>query len=73
MLPPLRQYSAMSPERPPDHPQIRSRAWLFLVGLPLVGVVVFVVFAVAFADYRALVLVPLGFLISAVNYRRLKA
>jgi hypothetical protein len=56
-----------------DRPEVARRAWVLLVGLPLVAVVLgVVVFAVLLSDARAYVLAASGLGVSAMNYRRLK-
>jgi hypothetical protein len=52
---------------------VKRRAWVFLIGLPLVAVVLGVVWAVLWSLVMGLVLVVCGLLVSATNYQRLKA
>ena len=55
-----------------DHPEPKRRAWALLIGLPLVAVGLGLVL-VALSYTMGFFLVVFGLLVSATNYRRLKA
>ena len=55
-----------------DEPTVKRRAWMLLVGLPLIASVLGIVLVVFWTYYGAIVLI-LGPGLSAVNYRRLKS
>jgi len=55
-----------------ERDNIKRRAWVMLVGLPLIAVAGGIVLAAALSYDAALVLVPFGLLVSSVNYRQLK-
>jgi hypothetical protein len=58
--------------RATEEPALKQRAWLLLVGLPLVAAVLGIALFVFFSSYRALALL-FGLPVSAVNYRRLRS
>jgi hypothetical protein len=55
-----------------DESPIARRAWVLLVGLPLLGVALGIAMIVFWSYYAAVVLL-FGLPLSAMNYRRLKA
>ena len=55
-----------------DRQEVKRRAWVLLIGFPLVAVVLGVVLAVLLSYTTGFVLVALGLLVSVTNYRRLR-
>jgi len=55
-----------------EEPTVKRRAWVLLIGLPLVAGVIGIAFMLFLSSYRALPLL-FGLPISAMNYRLLKS
>ena len=62
----------MEPTPIADRPEVKRRACVLLIGLPLVAVALGVVLAGLLSHRTGFVLVAFGLAVSATNYRRLK-